>query len=95
MTSTEPFLEIIDESAAGDDSSDWPVLAFFALAYLIAWGLFPVLGLIANASGIPNTLELASAAEILQFGAMADQLVVPGWVDSVDPIFTSKVQQQP
>jgi hypothetical protein len=80
MASAEAIPEIIDESAAGNRSSDWPVLAFFALAYLIAWSLFPVLDAIANASGIPNTLELASAAEILQFGDMADRLVVPGWV---------------
>jgi hypothetical protein len=72
MASAEAIPEIIDESAAGNRSSDWPVLAFFALAYLIAWSLFPVLDAIANASGIPNTLELASAAEILQFGDMAD-----------------------
>lgn len=57
---------------------DWAIVAFFALAYLIAWIFIPVLNTIAEQSGIPDTDSLIRMAEALQFGDA--ELVVPGWV---------------
>jgi membrane protease YdiL (CAAX protease family) len=57
---------------------DWPLIIFFALAYLIAWGLIPVLSAIAQGSGVADWATLNQMGELLDF-AGAD-LSVPGWV---------------
>ena len=57
---------------------DWPLIAFFAIAYLIAWGLMPVLSIIARQSGLTDWIALSQMAEALDFGAT--ELAVPGWV---------------
>jgi membrane protease YdiL (CAAX protease family) len=57
---------------------DWPLITFFAIAYLIAWGLQPVLSRIAQQSGIADWLTLSQMAEALDFGGV--DLSVPVWV---------------
>jgi hypothetical protein len=56
---------------------DWPLVVFFGLAYLIGWGLIPVLGVIARTAGLADWTELSRMAEILDFAGVA--LPVPGW----------------
>ena len=58
---------------------DSPVIAFFVIAYAIAWGLVLVFDAIAAASGVENGLTLMVMAESLELAPIADQLIVPGW----------------
>ena len=67
------------ESSEKSSRIDWPVLAFFALAYLIAWGLILVFNWAASAAGVEDGITLMTMAESLELGAVADQLPVPGW----------------
>ena len=57
---------------------DWPIIIFFALAYLIAWSMIPVLSAIARQSGVADWTTLSQMAEVLEFGGI--DLSVPGWV---------------
>ena len=57
---------------------DWPLVAFFALAYLLAWGLMPVLNTIAQKSGVEDWIILSQMAESLDFGGT--ELITPGWL---------------
>ncbi|MDX1416810.1 MAG: CPBP family intramembrane glutamic endopeptidase [Candidatus Promineifilaceae bacterium] len=57
---------------------DWPIIAFFVLAYLIAWSMIPLLDLIAQQSGIPDWIALNGMAETLSFNGV--DLSVPGWL---------------
>ena len=57
---------------------DWPIIIFFALAYLIAWSMIPVLSAIARQSGVADWITLSQMAEVLEFGGI--DLSVPGWV---------------
>ncbi len=58
---------------------DWPVIAFFVIAYGIAWGLLLVFNRVAEASGVKDGLTLMAMAESWDMAAIADQLTVPGW----------------
>lgn len=57
---------------------DWPTILFFALAYLIAWGMIPLLSAIARQSGVADWITLSQMAEVLEFGGV--DLSVPGWL---------------
>jgi membrane protease YdiL (CAAX protease family) len=57
---------------------DRPLVVFFGLAYLITWGLIPVLAVIARASGLPGWESLHRMGETLDFAGAG--LAVPGWV---------------
>lgn len=72
-------IEHKSESSEKGSRIDWPVLAFFALAYLIAWGLILVFNWAASAAGVEDGITLMTMAESLELGAVADQLPVPGW----------------
>lgn len=58
---------------------DWSLLAFFAIAYLIAWTLVPVLDAIAAASGLTRNV-LVAAIENGHWAEVAGQLTVPAWL---------------
>lgn len=58
---------------------DWPVVAFFAIAYGIAWALILVFNVIAGASGVEDGLTLMEMTESLDLEPVAGQLTVPGW----------------
>lgn len=69
-------------AATGAESKakiDWPVIAFFALAYAIAWGLILVFNAVAGASGVEDGLTLMAMTESLELEPIAGQLSVPGW----------------
>ncbi len=57
---------------------DVPLIIFFLIAYLIGWGLIPVLSNIAHKSGLDNWQTLSQMAEALNFESV--ELPVPGWV---------------
>jgi membrane protease YdiL (CAAX protease family) len=57
---------------------DWPLVLFFGLAYLITWGLVPVLAVIAARSGLPDWQRLHRMGETADFAGTS--LAVPGWV---------------
>ena len=57
---------------------DWPLVAFFVLAYAIAWGVFGLMGLIARQSGIDSAQTLMAMGDSFQFDG-ADLSVSP-WV---------------
>jgi membrane protease YdiL (CAAX protease family) len=59
---------------------DWPVIAFFAIAYGIAWGLILVFNAVAGASGVENGLTLMVMTESLELEPIAGQLSMPGWI---------------
>jgi membrane protease YdiL (CAAX protease family) len=57
---------------------DVPLIIFFLIAYLIGWGLIPVLSNIAHNSGLDNWLTLSQMAEALNFENV--DLPVAGWL---------------
>ena len=57
---------------------DWSIVAFFGLAYLIAWGMIPILSAIARQSGVENWAALSQMGETFNFGGIS--LSVPGWI---------------
>lgn len=57
---------------------DWPLAAFWVLAYAIAWGVFALLGLIARQSGVDGALALLQMGEAYDFTGVS--LSVPGWM---------------
>ena len=57
---------------------DWPLLTFFFLAYLIAWGLIPVLAAIAQQSGVTDWLTLSQMAETSNFDNV--NVSAPEWL---------------
>jgi membrane protease YdiL (CAAX protease family) len=65
------------EAHAPTGRLDWPLIAFFVLAYLIAWGMIPLLSAIARGSGVTDWATLSQMGEAFDF-AGAD-LNVPGW----------------
>ena len=58
---------------------DWPVIAFFVIAYALAWGLIVVFNWVANASGVEDGFTLMAMTESMALAPIADQLVLPGW----------------
>ena len=56
---------------------DWPLIIFFALAYLIAWGMIPVLAYIAQQSGVADWPTLSEMGESATFGNI--DFIVPHW----------------
>lgn len=66
--------------AKGGRGIDWPIVSFFVLAYLIAWGAYLVMIAIADRSGISDVNSLLGQAEIFQYEDYAEQLIVPGWL---------------
>ena len=57
---------------------DLPLILFFLIAYLIGWGLIPVMSYLAQYSGLDNWQTLSQIAEALNFGDI--DLPVAGWV---------------
>jgi membrane protease YdiL (CAAX protease family) len=57
---------------------DWAIVAFFGLAYLIAWGMIPILSAIARQSGVENWAVLSQMGETFSFDEIS--LAVPGWI---------------
>ncbi len=57
---------------------DLPIILFFALAYLIAWGMIPLLSTIARRTGLADWTALSQMAEVLDFGGL--ELAAPGWI---------------
>jgi membrane protease YdiL (CAAX protease family) len=57
---------------------DMPLISFFLIAYLIGWGLIPVLGGIAQNSGLDNWQTLSQMAEALDLESI--ELSVAGWM---------------
>ncbi len=67
-------------AVAGSESrTDWPVIAFFAIAYGIAWGLLLFFNGVAKASGLEDGLTLMAMTESLSLEPIAGQLAAPGW----------------
>lgn len=60
------------------NSIDWPIIAFFVLAYVIAWGAFAFIALIARQSGLESAATLMAMAEAYQFEGA--NLSAPGWL---------------
>jgi membrane protease YdiL (CAAX protease family) len=58
---------------------DWIIVAFFVIAYALAWGSLPVLSLVAIASGIESGMALMAMAEEYEFDAVKQSLVIPPW----------------
>lgn len=56
---------------------DVPLIIFFLIAYLIGWGLIPILSNIAHNSGLDNWQTLSQMAEAFNFGDV--ELPVAGW----------------
>lgn len=65
-------------AVAAQRGLDKPLLAFFALAYLISWGLIPLLAFIARQSGLDDWTTLSQMAESLNYGDTV--LAAPGWL---------------
>ena len=57
---------------------DTSLVFFFLIAYLIGWGMIPVLSTIARDSGLDGWQTLSQMAEALNFKAV--DLSVAGWV---------------
>ena len=57
---------------------DWFLIAFFALAFAIAWGSFGIIALIAHQSGIESAQTLMAIGDSFQFGSTI--LSVPPWL---------------
>ena len=72
-----------NKTAVSPDAStskmDWPLIAFFVIAYGLAWGLILVFNAVADASGVADGFELMAMTESLQLAPIADQLTMPGW----------------
>lgn len=72
MTTFQP------EVATMERHVDWPLIAFFALAYAIAWGIFGIAGLIARQAGLDSAQSLMAMGEAYQFDSV--NLSVPHWL---------------
>lgn len=59
---------------------DRSILAFFALAFAIAWSVFGAAAWVAAAAGLSGPVELLSRTEALDLGEFANRLPVPFWV---------------
>lgn len=57
---------------------DLPLISFFLIAYIIAWGLIPVMNYFAQSAGQDSWLVLSEMAEALRFEGV--DLPVAGWV---------------
>jgi membrane protease YdiL (CAAX protease family) len=57
---------------------DGPLVAFFALAYAIAWGTFALFASIARQAGLDDAQALMALADAYQFAGV--ELAVPDWV---------------
>jgi membrane protease YdiL (CAAX protease family) len=68
-----------EQKSVTEPKIDWPVIAFFALAYGIAWGLILVFNTVAGASDVEDGLTLMAMTESLELEPIAGQLSVPGW----------------
>ena len=65
-------------TAKNNSKVDWSLIAFFVLAYAIAWGTFGIIALIARQSGLDNAQELMTMGDSFQFGN--SRLSVPHWL---------------
>lgn len=68
----------VQQETTSKRSIDWPIILFFVLAYVIAWGAFAILGLIARQSGLDSAQTLMGMGEAFQFEGA--NLVVPEWL---------------
>jgi uncharacterized protein len=59
---------------------DWPIVAFFALAYALAWGVFLAMRLVAQRAGMDDTTEFLRCVEALDFKAVPGELALPPWL---------------
>jgi len=72
MTTYQP------EATTAERRVDWPLISFFALAYVIAWGTFGIIALIARQAGLDSAQSLMAMGEAYQFGGVS--LGVPYWL---------------
>jgi membrane protease YdiL (CAAX protease family) len=77
MHADEPMTAAESKSKS---SVDWPIIAFFVIAYGIAWGLILVFNAVAAGSGIEDGFALMEMTESLELESVAGQLTVPGWL---------------
>ena len=66
------------KASASGQLIDWPLIAFFALAYAIAWGTFGIVAIIARQSGLDSAQTLMTMGEAFQFEGVS--LSVPHWL---------------
>jgi len=72
MTTYQP------EATTAERRVDWPLISFFALAYVIAWGTFGIIALIARQAGLDSAQSLMAMGEAYQFEGVS--LGVPYWL---------------
>jgi len=72
MTTYQP------EIAAAQRRIDWPLVSFFVLAYMIAWGVFGIMALIARQAGLDSAQTLMAMGDAYQFEGVS--LGVPYWL---------------
>jgi len=72
MTTYQP------EVAIANRRIDWPIIFFFTLAYIIAWGIFGIIALIARQAGLDSAQTLMAMGEAYQFEDVS--LAVPYWL---------------
>jgi len=72
MTTYQP------EVAIANRRIDWPIIFFFTLAYIIAWGIFGIIALIARQAGLDSAQTLMAMGEAYQFEGVS--LAVPYWL---------------
>jgi len=66
------------QNATPERRIDWPIILFFALAYVIAWGAFSIIELIARQSGLDSAQTLLAMGESYQFEGLS--ISVPEWL---------------
>lgn len=72
--------QIVNKDTKSTSKIDWPIIAFFVIAYGLAWGLVLVFNAVAATSGVENGLTLMALTESFELAPIADQLSVPGWL---------------
>jgi membrane protease YdiL (CAAX protease family) len=58
---------------------DWPVVAFFVLAYAIAWGTILAMVPVARHAGMDSVAKFLGRVEALDFAAIPGELLLPQW----------------
>lgn len=64
--------------AAINNVRDWPLIIFFALAYVIAWGCVPLLSLLAAGAGVEDWTEFSDMIESWSYEGV--EPTVPKWL---------------
>ncbi len=70
----------MEDTRPKETGIDWPIVAFFTMAYAIAWSVFLLFRGFAQHAGVESTTAFFGYVEAYDFDAITGELLLPPWL---------------